>query len=96
MSKIMTKKELTTLIATKANVSLTEANLMVQSLSEIIPQTLAEGIQVRLNGIGTFKPTDVPERTGRNPATGEPITVAAHRRVKFSSAKSLKETINGA
>ena len=52
------------------------------------------GAEVALAGFGKFKVTERPERQGRNPATGEAITVAASRKMVFTPAKQLREALN--
>lgn len=50
----------------------------------------------RVHGLGTFKIIDKPERKGRNPRTGESITIPARREVKFKAASGLAAEVNGA
>jgi hypothetical protein len=47
-----------------------------------------------LAGFGRFKVADRPERQGRNPATGEPITIAASKKLSFTPAKALRDVLN--
>jgi len=49
---------------------------------------------VRLPNVGAFSVYDRPERTGRNPQTGQPMTIPALKVVKFSPAKALMESVN--
>jgi len=54
----------------------------------------ASGEEVALAGFGRFKVADRPERQGRNPATGEPITIAASKKLSFTPAKALRDALN--
>jgi len=51
------------------------------------------GAKVRIAGLGVLEVRDRPARTARNPATGEPVQVAASRKLVFRAAKELKEAI---
>ena len=51
--------------------------------------------KVRVTGFGTFTLTSLPERMGRNPATGEPVHIGASVTVKFKPSASLKDLVNG-
>lgn len=56
---------------------------------DLIGVALRCGAAVQIKGFGRFEARDTPERPGRNPKTGEPRTIAAHRRAKFKASKSL-------
>jgi DNA-binding protein HU-beta len=62
---------------------------------DIISEAVADSGDVRLSGVGSFHVAERAQRSGRNPQTGEPITIPAHKVVKFSTSKQLKEAING-
>ena len=59
-----------------------------------IKKALANGDDVSLIGFGVFKVSHRPEREGRNPSTGEPLTIKAGNTVGFKSGKDLKEAVN--
>jgi len=67
---------------------------IIRVMHDQIIKTLRIGHSVSLPGFGTFKVKSMPARKGRNPNTGEPIEIAAHRKVTFTSAKALKEKLN--
>jgi DNA-binding protein HU-beta len=50
---------------------------------------------VSLNGFGKFKVKDSPAREGRNPATGATLQIAASKKLTFTPAKAVKDTLNG-
>ncbi|MCB1055177.1 MAG: HU family DNA-binding protein [Acidobacteria bacterium] len=60
-----------------------------------ITDTLADGERVVVPGFGSFSVSHRPARDGRNPATGEKMTIAASNNAKFKPGKELKEAING-
>lgn len=62
-----------------------------QAIADIISELKING-QATLRGFGTFKIKAMAERQGRNPATGESITIPAKNKVAFTPAKALKET----
>lgn len=91
----MTKKDIISNV--KAVVpSLT--NKQCETVANVVLQSIANGLErgeeVQLLGFGTFKVSDVPERQGHNPRTGETITIAAHKVVKFKAAKAVSDKIN--
>ena len=55
---------------------------------------LADFGEVVVTGLGKFTVVDVPARMGRNPRTGEPVEIAAQRKVKFRPSRTLKEALN--
>lgn len=57
-------------------------------------EVISGGEEVSLFGFGKFKATDRPAREGRNPATGQPVQIAASRKAAFTPAKQLKEKMN--
>jgi DNA-binding protein HU-beta len=66
---------------------------LVAGLIEKITTHLKDGDRIRLTGLGTLEVRDREARTGRNPATGEVIQIAASRKVAFRPAKELKEAV---
>ncbi len=71
----------------------TQVNLCYETIFELMTEALAAGDKVSVPGFGTFQVSERPAREGRNPATGEPITIAASRTVRFKPAKALKESL---
>lgn len=71
--------------------------------SQVVNETLntmmdviASGDTLSFVGFGTFSTVDTPAREGRNPLTGEPVKIAAKKRVKFKASPSFKQFINEA
>lgn len=70
-------------------------NAVVSATIDAIADALRNGEEVKLPGLGTFKPKPVAERTRRNPQTGEPMTVPAHRAVKFKAGTAVRDVLRG-
>lgn len=89
----VTKRELTEVIAKKANLTNKASKDVVKVFLNTIRDSLKRGEKVVLTGFGTFRTVARKVRKGRNPKTGEPITIAAHRAPVFSAGKALKKVV---
>lgn len=85
----MNKTDLVNEIAAKAELTKEQAKKALNACLESIEQALANEDKVQLIGFGTFSVVEKPERTGVNPSTGEKITIAARKAVKFKPASEL-------
>lgn len=74
-------------------VSKADVSAFLESLNFVITESLAAGGEVTLPNLGKFAVKKTAERTGRNPATGETITITAKRAPKFTPAKALKDAV---
>ena len=90
----MNKSELINAIAERANLSKADAGRSLDVLIKIIETTLKSGDSIPLVGFGTFAVKERAERTGRNPQTGQEITIAASRVPSFKPGKGLKDAVN--
>lgn len=90
----MNKKELIAKIAEISGGSKKMSAEMLEVILEAITTGILEEGEVRLSGFGIFTLVDIPARQGHNPQNGEPITIAAHKRVAFKPSKTLKEAAN--
>jgi DNA-binding protein HU-beta len=90
------KSELIEAVAEYADLPKTSVSKVLDGILETVSVTLANGEEIALVGFGTFTVKDRPERQGRNPATGQPMTIAAARVPNFRAGKALKETVNTA
>ncbi len=90
----MNKNDLVGVVAEKANVTKAQATDAVDAVFDAITDTLKKGDDVRLVGFGTFSVSRRKASTGRNPATGAPIKIAASNQAKFKPGKGLKDSIN--
>jgi DNA-binding protein HU-beta len=89
----MNKGELVDQIAEKANVTKKQADAILTAMLETIQEEVASGNKITLVGFGTFEPRDRSEREGRNPKTGEVMTIPATRVPAFSAGKLFKEKV---
>jgi DNA-binding protein HU-beta len=89
----MTKEELIEKVASGTRLSKAEATKAINTTIGSITSALRKGQNVTLVGFGTFKVTKRKARKGRNPRTGEIITIKATKVPKFSAGKSLKEAV---
>ena len=86
----MNTKELAKVAADKHGLTEKQAYELTSGLLDGIAEAVAKGEEVNLPGFGKFKVKDMPERGGRNPSTGEAITIAASKKLTFTPAKALK------
>ena len=66
---------------------------LLTGMVETVTKHLKQGDRIRINGLGTLEVRQREARTGRNPATGEMIQIAASKKVAFRAAKELKEAV---
>jgi DNA-binding protein HU-beta len=89
----VTLKQLAPALAEANELAKKQMETMLNSLVEVITTRLKAGDKVRLTGLGILQVRDRPARTGRNPATGQPIEIKASRKIAFSAAKELKDAV---
>lgn len=90
----MNKPQLVNAIANDAELTQAEAGRALNALIETVTEALRKGDTVTLVGFGSFSVSDRPERIGRNPSTGEAITIPAAKKPNFKAGKALKEKCN--
>ena len=90
----MNKTELIAAVAEKAEISKKDAEKEVKAFTDAVAEELAKGGKVQLVGFGNFEVSERPAREGRNPRTGETMTIAASKTPKFKPGKALKDEIN--
>lgn len=90
----MNKTELIDSIANKAGITRAAAATALDATLASITDALVAGEQIALVGFGTFKVGERAARTGKNPATGEAIDIAASKAAKFTAGKALKDALN--
>ena len=66
---------------------------LLSGLVDGVTRHLKQGDRVRISGLGTLEVRKREARTGRNPATGEMMQIAASKKVAFRAAKELKEAV---
>jgi len=89
----MTKEELIEKVSSGAGLSKADAGKALNTIISAITSVLKKGQTVTLVGFGTFKVSKRKARTGRNPRTGETITIKAAKVPKFKAGKGLKDAV---
>lgn len=90
----MTKEDLIVNVAKKLEISKNEASKAVNATFDLMKESFGDGESLQIAGFGTFKVSERSERQGRNPKTGESITIPASKSIHFSNGKRLKELLN--
>lgn len=89
----MTKRDLITLVAKKANLTNKAARESVAALVDGVRDALKRGEKVVITGFGTFSLRSRAARRGRNPRTGDVISIAARKTPGFTAGKALKKAV---
>lgn len=90
----MNKTELIQTVAEAAGLSKKDATAAVNATLDAISKALIDGDKVQLVGFGTFEVRERAARTGKNPATGESVEIAACKSPAFKAGKALKDSVN--
>lgn len=91
----MTKKDLIENVRSTSNIQRKEAEEIVESVLDILKDTLASGEEIKVSGFGKFVVHQKYDRPGRNPQTGEPLTITARKILTFKPSILLKQELNG-
>jgi integration host factor subunit alpha len=92
----MNKKDIVAAIHARVGFSKRETAAIVDKALELLKTTLAEGDSVMISAFGKFSVREKKAHEGRNPKTGETITLPARKVVTFKVSRVLKERINAA
>ena len=92
----MTQTQVMGHLAEKIGISKKEAKLTLDELNKLVVRELKKEGTIRLAGLGIFRKRKLKARVGRNPATGEQIKIPARTRLRFTPAKTLKDSVLGA
>ncbi len=90
----MNKSEFVKHIRNELDCNESEATKLVDSFTKCLTSALVKQDEVLLQGFGRFYKTLSKERPGRNPATGQEVTIAAYNQIKFKPGKRFKEAVN--
>ena len=90
----MNKQDLISAVAEGSGLSKSDASKAVEGVFDAITGALKKGDEVRLVGFGTFSVSQRKASTGRNPRTGETMTIKASAQPKFKAGKGLKDSVN--
>lgn len=91
----MNKTELAAIIAEKTGLTKKDAEAVLNAIMDSVKEALAKGDKVSLEGFGTFEVRERAAREGKNPRTGEKLTIAACKVPAFKPGKALKDKVNG-
>ncbi len=91
----MTKSELVEIIASKqTQLSVKDVELAVKTIIDLMSSTLASGQRIEIRGFGSFSLHYRSPRVGRNPKTGESVTLGAKHVPHFKPGKELRDLVN--
>ena len=90
----MNRTELVAAMAEKTQLSKKDADLALKAFIDVVSEEMKKGEKVQLVGFGTFEVSERAAREGRNPQTGETMTIAASKSPKFKAGKALKDLVN--
>jgi len=91
----LTKAQITEALFAKNILTRTESAQVIDTLFELIKQTLQNGEDVLISGFGRFSVKEKYQRRGRNPQTGEPMTLPSRRVVTFKCSDVLRAAMKG-
>ncbi len=92
----MTKSELIEKIAQRqSHLAYKDVELSVKTMLEQMSNALANGERIEIRGFGSFSLHFRPPRVGRNPKTGEPVSLPGKHVPHFKPGKDLRERVNG-
>ncbi len=89
----MIKLDLSRAIAERMNITIKQADEFLNVWTDLVGECLEKGEPVQLTGFGSFSLRNIPEHRGRNPKTGEVLTVPACHYPMFKAGKGLKERV---
>ncbi len=89
----MRKQDLVRAVADVTKTSEAQSTKAVNAIFEAIEEALAKGDEVTVSGFGSFKVVERSARSGRNPQTGEPMTIAARKSPVFRPGTQLKRAV---
>ena len=81
-------------MADKTGLSKKDAEAALKAFTDVVAEELNKGEKIQLVGFGTFEVSERAARTGRNPQTGEEMTIPASKAPKFKAGKALKDSVN--
>ena len=90
----MTKAELAEKIYEKAGLGRRESLELIETMLEIMKESLAQGEKIKISSFGHFAVRPKRERVGRNPHTGEQLKITARRVLTFKASQILKQAVN--
>ena len=90
----MNRTELIAAMAENTELSKKDAEKALKAFTDVVAEELKKGEKIQLVGFGTFEVSERAAREGRNPRSGETMTIAASKSPKFKAGKALKDLVN--
>lgn len=90
----MTKSDIAEKIHTTTGLSRKDSTAMMESVFAIMKESLESGETIKISGFGNFEVKQKEARRGRNPQTGETITIEARKVLTFKPSNLLNKAIN--
>lgn len=90
----MTKADIVEKVHTTTGLSKKDSTVMMESVFAIMKEALEAGESIKVSGFGNFEVKQKADRKGRNPQTGEAITIEARRVLTFKPSTILRQSIN--
>ena len=90
----MNKSDLVSAVAEKAGMTKKDSEKVLQAFIDAVTEELGRGGKVQLVGFGTFDVAERKAREGRNPQTGDTMTIPASKAPRFKVGKALKDAVN--
>jgi DNA-binding protein HU-beta len=91
----MNKAELVAAMVAKTELSKKDAEKALKGFIDVVTEELTNEGKIQLVGFGTFDVTERAAREGRNPQTGEAMSIPASKAPRFKAGKALKDAVNG-
>lgn len=91
----MNKTELIAAVAGAADLTKKDAEKFLSAFESVVTKALVDSKKVQLVGFMTIDVVERAEREGRNPQTGQPMTIAASKAPRFKVGKKLRDAVNG-
>lgn len=85
----MTQQQLIDRLAERTQTTKAEAKRNLEALTDILSEALQNGERIQLPGLGSFDIQESAARTGRNPRTGEPLQIAAKKKIRLKAGSEL-------
>lgn len=92
----MNKSEIVAEVAEKTGITQKDTSAVIEAFFQTVRDGLAEDKKITFVGFGTFEVRDRSSRKGRNPQTGEEITIPASKVPAFKAGKGLKDAVKKA
>ncbi|KAG5184938.1 DNA-binding protein HU [Tribonema minus] len=92
----MKKADFVASISAKSGLSKTQTDAAISAFMDTVMEAVADGKKVSLVGFGTFESRERAARQGRNPQTGEALSIPASKAPAFSAAKAFKDRVKEA